>query len=413
MAARDVARQVWALGACVAVLLALLAALTGCAAGAVHSASGSSSAPAGTAPAANARAAVQVTGLSFSRVSRTQIALTWSDALDAEVASYRVLRADAAADVDADASWACVAEVASDGAATGAAHTVVDELADDALRQYRYRVDVETLEPDAHRAEPGEAILASNALICVDPGHFAGANEVDDPAAPYCEGDFTLELARALADDLRRTCGIEVRLTRSTGDIAIDGYANGTLDGGHIALRGELAAGCDLFLSLHTNANLDNANGCPTFEQPLGITKPVVIANTCAAASPAALEVANAVGEELAAASARAGIATCAEFDTVAGAGELRTWSDAYNDEVNVPGTVYVRLRDDGASDYYGVLRGAAEVGVPGFIIEHGFHTVPAMRERAATGDLSGTWAAADARGIARGLGFVCENGGR
>lgn len=246
MAARGVAKQVWALGACVAVLLALLAALTGCAAGVGSSASGSSSAPADTAPAANARAAVRVTGLSFSRVSRTQIALTWPDALDAEAASYRVLRADAAADVDADASWACVAEVASDGAATGAAHTVVDELADDALRQYRYRVDVEVLEPDAHRAEPGEAILASNALICVDPGHFAGANEVDDPAAPYCEGDFTLELARALADDLRRTCGIEVRLTRSTGDIAIDGYANGALDGGHIALRGELAATGDL-----------------------------------------------------------------------------------------------------------------------------------------------------------------------
>lgn len=409
MSARGTVRRAGARAACLVMLAALLMVLTGCAFAEDTAPSGS--APASAASAADIRTAVRVEGLAFSRVSRTQIALTWPDDTDAEVATYRVMRANAGDGEDA-VSWTCVAEVASDGAATGEMHTVTDELEDDALRQYRYRVDVEVREPEARRAELGEAILASNVLVCLDPGHFGGANVVDDPAAPYCEGDFTLELAQALADDLHRSCGIEVRLTRSAGDITIDGYTNGALDGGHIALRGELAAGCDLFLSLHTNANLDNANGCPTFEQPVGITKPVMIANARATASPEALQVANAIGAELALASAQAGIATCDEFDAVAGADELRIWSDAYNDEVNAPGTVYVRWRDDGASDYYGVLRGAAAVGVPGFIVEHGFHTVPAMRARAATGDLAGIWAAADARGIARGLGFVCEDGG-
>lgn len=411
MSAKGTVGRAGARVACLAMLVALVMALTGCASGADTGSSGSAAASAGTAAAADARTAVRVEGLAFSRVSRTRIALTWPDATDAEVATYRVMRTVAADSEDA-ASWTCVAEVASDGAATGEAYKVTDELADDTLQQCRYRVDVEVREPDALRVEPGETVLASNVLVCLDPGHFGGANVVDDPAAPYCEGDFTLELAQALADDLHRSCGIEARLTRSTGDITIDGYANGALDGGHIALRGELAAGCDLFLSLHTNANLDNANGCPTFEQPVGITKPVVIANACAAASPEALQVANAIGAELARASAQAGIATCDEFDAAAGADELRTWSDAYNDEVNAAGTVYVRWRDDGASDYYGVLRGAAAVDVPGFIVEHGFHTVPAMRALAATGDLAGIWAAADARGIARGLGFVCEDGG-
>ena len=410
MSAKGTVGRTGAQAARLVILVVLLMALTGCASAGDTAPSGSAAA-ADAAPAADARTAVRVEGLTFSRVSRTQIALTWPDGTDAEVTVYRVMRANAG-DGEGAASWTCVAEVASDGTVAGAMHTVTDELADDALRQYRYRVDVEVSEPEALRAEPGEAILASNVLVCVDPGHFGGANVVDDPAAPYCEGDFTLELARAFANDLRRSCGIEVRLTRSTGDITIDGYTNSALDSGHIALRGELAAGCDLFLSLHTNANLDNANGSPTFEQPLGITKPVVIANTCAATSPEALQVANAIGAELARASAQAGIATCDEFDAVAGADELRAWSDAYNDEVNAPGTVYVRLRDDGASDYYGVLRGAAAAGVPGFIVEHGFHTVPAMRARAATGDLAGIWAAADARGIARGLGFVCEDGG-
>ena len=75
-----------------------------------------------------------------------------------------------------------------------------------------------------------------------------------------------------------------------------------------------------------------------------------------------------------------------------------------YNDATNVEGTVCRRMGQSG--DYYGVLRGAANVGVPGMIIEHGFHTVPEMRGTAKTGELAKAWARADAEGIAEGFGF-------
>ena len=86
-------------------------------------------------------------------------------------------------------------------------------------------------------------------------------------------------------------------------------------------------------------------------------------------------------------------------------AGEIREWTDAYNDATNVEGTVCRRMGQSG--DYYGVLRGAANVGVPGMIIEHGFHTVPEMRGTAKTGELAKAWARADAEGIAEGFGFL------
>ena len=52
-------------------------------------------------------------------------------------------------------------------------------------------------------------------------------------------------------------------------------------------------------------------------------------------------------------------------------------------------------------------LRGAADAGVPGMIIEHGFHTVPDMRQKATAGELAEAWAEADADGLAEGYHLV------
>lgn len=115
----------------------------------------------------------------------------------------------------------------------------------------------------------------------------------------------------------------------------------------------------------------------------------------------------NAIGANLAQASYRAGTATQSGFQAVR-AGNLSQWTDAYNDSPDLPGTMFARQMGDGR-DYYGVLRGAAEVGVPGIIIEHGMHTVPEVRQMAVTGDLLERWASADAYGIACGFGFLSQ----
>ena len=38
-------------------------------------------------------------------------------------------------------------------------------------------------------------------------------------------------------------------------------------------------------------------------------------------------------------------------------------------------GSIWYRVGQNG--DYYGVLRGAAKVGVPGILLEHSYHTNP------------------------------------
>ena len=341
---------------------------------------------------------VNVENLQAERASASSIELAWDAADSAE--GYEVERRTAGSD-----TWEAAARIDAAGAAgTGVAWT--DELDSTEPQQYFYRVRAAAAAPQGEkRASSDDAgIPASNLLVCLDPGHYAGCNEVPDAESPYCEGDFTLEVALALRDELAETYGVTCVMTRETGSITLGGMSDEALDNTAIQLRGEAAADCDLFISLHTNANLDNANGAPTFEQPTSITKPIVLANPVAASDERALAVANAIGEEVADASARLGIARKGAFDPVRGPQELRTWSDAFNDSTIENGTVSIRRWNGG--DYYGVLRGAANVSVPGFIVEHGHHTVPEMRQAAAEGTLAPAWAEADARGIARGYGF-------
>ena len=365
--------------------------------GAAHEARGGREKSEGDAMAGGSEL-VNVENLRAERASASSIELTWDAAGNAS--AYEVERR--AAGSDAWEAAACI-----DAADTaGACVAWTDELGSAEPQQYFYRVRAAAPNSQSEkRASSDDAgIPASNLLVCLDPGHYAGCNEVPDTVSPYCEGDFTLEVGLALRDELAETYGITCAMTREAGSITLGGMSDEALDNTAIQLRGEAAEGCDLFISLHTNANLDDANGAPTFKQPTSITKPIVLANTVAASDERALAVANAIGEEVADASARLGIAREEAFDPVDGPQELRTWSDAFNDSTTENGTVSIRRWNGG--DYYGVLRGAANVGVPGFIVEHGHHTVPEMRRAAAEGTLAPAWAEADARGIAEGYGF-------
>lgn len=250
---------------------------------------------------------------------------------------------------------------------------------------------------------PGQAM---DFRICIDPGHFENANILSfGDGTSYCEGNITIQIALKLQEILKEKYGIESYLTRDGGHISMGGYTDGGLDSSAISLRGEYANGADLFLSIHTNANLNNANGYGTCSQPIDINKPVILANMVARTDERALRIGNAIGKEIVKADVLAGIVTVNEFAENMDGNALLEWTDAYNDSLGEQGTICVRTSDSG-EDYYGVLRGATTVGVPGFIIEHGHHTVPEVRNQILNGDLIEKWAEADAKGIAEGLGL-------
>ena len=247
--------------------------------------------------------------------------------------------------------------------------------------------------------------------ICIDPGHYGGANQITgEQSCGYSEGDFTLRVALRLQEILMEKYGIEACLTRATGTISLHGYTNAELDGGHLELRPGVAAeqDCDFFFSIHTNANLPDANGYPQTLQPIGITKTVVLANLLCCEDPKWLAVANEVGMRVSAVNVEMGFAEDRPFQCGV-PGQIPEWSDAWNDSLTLPGAVLCRHGSSG--DYYGVLRGAASYGIPGVIVEHGFHTVAQMRSAAMNGDLAERWAEADADGIAAGLGIQPING--
>lgn len=267
----------------------------------------------------------------------------------------------------------------------------------------------EIAEKDEIEKEKKKKVPDSGIRICIDPGHYEGGNVLRfQDGTSYCEGEITLKIAQKLQEILQEDYGITSCLTRNSGTISINGYTNGAVDAGHISLRGEMAKGYDLFLSIHTNANRDGANGYPTCSQPVSINKPVIIANKIACEMENMLLLGNAVGNNLTEVNYRNGISTVKEFKTVSKDTVLQEWTDESNDSPDIPGTIYVRTGKQG--DYYGVLRGAANAGVPGFIIEHGHHTVPEVRKQIEEGNLITQWAKADARGIARGFGLIKED---
>lgn len=160
----------------------------------------------------------------------------------------------------------------------------------------------------------------SKVKICLDAGHYGKYNRsVAVPA--YYESDMTWKLHLKLKAALEGY-GIEVITTR----------ANQNTDRG-LSNRGRAAAGCDLFLSIHSNAVGSTVN--EAVDYPLAIV-PIDGSG-------------DAIGAKL---------VKCIE-ETMGTSQKGDVWSK----------------KSDKGYDWYGVIRGATSVGVPGLILEHSFHT--------------------------------------
>ena len=153
--------------------------------------------------------------------------------------------------------------------------------------------------------------------ICLDAGHYGKYNQ--SPVNPaYWESEFTWKFHLILKSELERH-GFEVTTTRADQTKDLDVYK-----------RGQLAKGCDLFLSIHSNACADASVDYP-------------LACCCVSGQ------ADVLGHEL------------AEI-----VGKVMSTTGVPN---------IMKRKGNGGTDYYGVLRGAASVGVPGIPLEHSFHT--------------------------------------
>jgi N-acetylmuramoyl-L-alanine amidase len=159
----------------------------------------------------------------------------------------------------------------------------------------------------------------SKIKICLDAGHYGKYNR-SPVVNEYYESDRVWKL-HLLQKKYLEEYGIEVILTRENQDSDLG-----------LTTRGKKAKGCNLFVSNHSNAVGSGVNE--------DIDYPIVYVPLNGKA--------DAIGEKLAA---------CVESTM----------------GTKQKGRIATRKGNNG--DYYGVIRGAVSVGVPGIIIEHSFHT--------------------------------------
>ena len=170
------------------------------------------------------------------------------------------------------------------------------------------------LEPNTKEEKP----MSKPFKVCLDAGHYGNYNA--GAVKGYYESGRMWKLTELLAKELtaRGIAVIKTRINQAT-DLALTS-------------RGRKAKGCDLFLSMHSNAAGVESVDYPVAYVPLNGTG-------------------TAIGQKLA--------------DIVA----------------DIMGTVQngrtATRKGSGGADYYGVIRGAVAVGVPGVILEHSFHTNP------------------------------------
>ncbi len=160
--------------------------------------------------------------------------------------------------------------------------------------------------------------------ICIDAGHYGKYNQ--SPCnTKYYESEMTWKLQNFLKTELEKRKN-EVITTREKQNVDLA-----------LEARGKKSRGCDLFLSLHSNA-CDN----PSSDYSM----------TCCLIDDKNTDI----------------------DDISRTLGKILADKVSYIMTGKNKGKVYCR-KGSGGTDYYGVLRGAKSVGTPAILLEHGFHT--------------------------------------
>lgn len=169
-------------------------------------------------------------------------------------------------------------------------------------------------------------------VVCLDAGHYGKYNR-SPVVKDYYESEMNWKLHNLLAAELE---GYGIQVTKTRADQATD-----------LALysRGKASKGCDLFISVHSNA-------CDTesVDRPVGI---YLVDDDCGAIDAQSKEIAGLLAETV--------------REVMQTNGKAQTYSKLASSDRDGDGK-----KND---DYYGVLYGAHQVGTAGVIIEHSFHT--------------------------------------
>lgn len=190
--------------------------------------------------------------------------------------------------------------------------------------------------PEPKPAEPTVPTTPTKKFkVCIDPGHYGRYNRC--PGIPeYYESEVMWKLSM-LQKGIFEKLGVEVIMTRTdpNKDLALKE-------------RGMASAGCDLFISNHSNAVGSGMNENVDYPAIFYLVENYSVLSD---------DLSKEIGELL---------ATCIA-ETMGTAQKGKALTKKSGNDRNGDG-----IMND---NYYGVLHGAALVDVPGLILEHSFHT--------------------------------------
>lgn len=156
-------------------------------------------------------------------------------------------------------------------------------------------------------------------IVCLDAGHYGKYNR--SPAIPeYYESDMNWKLHLMLKTNLENY-GITVKTTRTDKEKDLS-----------LNARGAVSEGCDLFISIHSNAA-----GSAVNENADYVVVFVPLDGT---------------GDEIG-----------------------KMLADSISDVMDTRQEGIIATREGNNGDYYGVIRAAVAVGTTGLLVEHSFHT--------------------------------------
>ena len=168
--------------------------------------------------------------------------------------------------------------------------------------------------------------------IMLDPGHDRARYNQSPVVPEYWEGERMWKLSQLLATALRKH-GISVGCTKEQCDQTVE-----------VTARGRMAKGYTALISLHTNACAD-----PNVDRPIGI---YLVDDDCGSIDEASRDLAKVLSETA---------------EDIMGTSPAEQYSRTSTRDRDGDG----KINDD----YYGVLYGAHQVGVPAVILEISFHT--------------------------------------
>ena len=167
--------------------------------------------------------------------------------------------------------------------------------------------------------------------VCLDAGHYGDYYNQSPVLKTYYESNMTWTLHNYLADELK-TWGIGVVKTRTSKAKDLE-----------LTARGRKAKGCDLFISVHSNAASSSS--------AKHVSVITMRSNSRETYDDKSIAFAKVIGPAVA---------------------------DVMGTTTNIYSREYVGDRDGNGywdDEWYGVLQGAKLVKVPAIILEHGFHT--------------------------------------